>query len=100
MHFNILVSSDRNFNGLLLLLLLLLLLFFFFFFFFFDKCDAATWGFFLEGDWGPPGSENFACPPQPLPSPLFDQRLFPPTEFCPPKFQKFYLILLSILTTF
>ena len=41
-----------------------------------------------------------------LPVPLTDSRLCflnrtcPPTEFCPRQFQKFYLIFLSILTTF
>ena len=31
-------------------------------------------------------------PTNQLPSPLFDQSLSPSTEFCPRKFQKFYLI--------
>ena len=57
--------------------------------------------FFSGGDWGPPGGKKFACPPPHRPpSPLFDQSLSPSTEFCLPKFQKFYLIFLSILTTF
>ena len=52
------------------------------------------------GTMGPPGGENFAHPPNRLASPLFDQSLHvPPTEFCPQKFQKFYLIFLSILTS-
>ena len=39
------------------------------------------------------------APNRPL-SPLFDQSLSPSTDLCPRKFQKFYLIFLSILTTF
>ena len=51
---------------------------------------------FSRGDWGiPPGSKSFA--PNQLLHLLFNKILSPPTEFCPRKFQKFYLIFLSIL---
>ena len=38
--------------------------------------------------------------PQPTAIPTLRPEPVPPTEFCPPKFQKFHLIFLSILITF
>ena len=50
--------------------------------------------FFFWGDWGPPASKILPIP-QPTAVPAFYQSVSP-TEFFPRKFQKFYLIFLSI----
>ena len=56
-------------------------------------------GFFLGGLGVPQGGKNVAPPDRPTAVPAF-WPVCPPSEFCPWKFQKFYLIFLSILTTF
>ena len=53
-----------------------------------EHCRVFSWGTVPRG-----GTHQ-------LPSPLFDQSLFPQLSFVPEIFQKFYLIFLSILTTF
>ena len=50
--------------------------------------------FFTWGTRGPPGGQNFACPPQLTAVPAFWPEPVPLTEFCP---QKFHLSFLSIL---
>ena len=52
---------------------------------------------FPSGTGGPPGGKNFARPPTDHRPHFLTRACPPPTEFCP---QKFYLIFLSILTTF
>ena len=67
-----------------------------------DIRDSAQ-GFFLffpgrTGD--PPGGENFARPPPHDHCPRFLTRACPPNWILSPKISNFYLIFLSILTTF
>ena len=57
-------------------------------------------GFFTWGTGGPPRWQKVCPPPHRPLSLLFDQSLSPFTEFCPRKFLHFYLLFLSILTTF
>ena len=74
----------------------------------FPQCTVTGYGtiqdstmVFSWGDWGVPPSRKILPPfPQPTAVPTFWPEPVPPSEFCPWKFQKFYLIFLSILTTF
>ena len=56
-------------------------------------------GFFPWGTGGPLVVKILTGPPNDC-HPRFLTEPVPPTEICPPKLQKFYLIFLSILTTF